>query len=74
MVSIVQPLFIRQMMTYFDGTGDLNTALIYGGLICLGGTINAVVHHPYFLEISKLGIKMRLACSGLIYKKVLFEF
>jgi ATP-binding cassette subfamily C (CFTR/MRP) protein 4 len=70
MVKLVQPLFISRMMTYFDGTGTLNTALIYGGLICLGATFNAVIHHPYFLHIAKLGVKMRLACSGLVYKKV----
>ncbi len=72
MVKLVQPLFISRMMTYFDGTGNINTALLYGGLICLGATFNAVIHHPYFLHIAKLGVKMRLACSGLVYKKVKF--
>ena len=64
------PLFISQMMTYFDGTGDIWTALVYGGLICIGATINCITHHPYFLGVAKVGVKMRLACSGLIYKKV----
>ena len=67
---MAQPLFISKMMTYFDGTGDLSTALLFGGLICLGTTINAITHHPYFLSINKIGVKLRLACSGLIYKKI----
>jgi hypothetical protein len=61
------------MMTYFDGTADIMTALLYGGLICLGATINCIIHHPYFLGMAQIGVKMRLATSGLIYKKVIFQ-
>jgi hypothetical protein len=61
-------------MTYFNGTGDLKTALIYGGLICLGTTIICITNHPYFLEIHKTGVRMRLATNGLIYEKVIYYF
>ena len=71
LVRLGQPLFISQMMTYFDGTGDIKTALVYGGLICIGTTINCIIHHPYFLGMAKIGVKMRLATSGLIYNKVI---
>lgn len=64
------PLLIAQILKYFEGTGDINHALFYAGLLSLGVTINCIVHHPYFLNISRIGIKMRLAASGLIYKKV----
>lgn len=63
------PLFISQILKYFDGTSDLKNTLIYATLMSIGIAINCVVHHPYFLGVGIYGMKIRLACAGLLYKK-----
>jgi ATP-binding cassette subfamily C (CFTR/MRP) protein 4 len=64
------PIFINRILKYFDGQADLKWALMNGFFMSICVTINCILHHPYFLNIYKLGFKMRIACSGLIYKKV----
>jgi ATP-binding cassette subfamily C (CFTR/MRP) protein 4 len=64
------PIFINRILKYFDGQADLKYALINGLYMSFCVTVNCILHHPYFLNIYKLGFKMRIACSGLIYKKV----
>lgn len=64
------PFLISAILSYFDNKIDLNQALIYGSLLCLCMTINSVIHHPYFMQVVLTGMKMRIACSGVIYKKL----
>ena len=49
---------------------DIFYALKYAGLISLGITILCTVYHPFFLSGNMTGLKIRVALSGLIYKKV----
>lgn len=67
---MMMPLFIAQILKYFEGTIDFKNALFYASLMCLGVTVNGLVHHPIILKIVRIGNKMRLATSGLLYKKV----
>jgi ATP-binding cassette subfamily C (CFTR/MRP) protein 4 len=69
-IKLIIPIFINRILKYFDGQSDLNSALLNGFYMSICVTINCVLHHPYFLNSYKLGFKMRVACSGLIYKKV----
>lgn len=66
-----QPFIISSMVGYFKGDIDLITAIEYGLLLVLGVFINTIVHHPMFLCNNIIGLKLRLSCSGLIYKKVI---
>ncbi|CAF0703154.1 unnamed protein product [Brachionus calyciflorus] len=63
------PILISNILKYFEGKSSFDDALMYAGLIALGVGINCIVHHPYFLELTRIGMKMRLATSGLLYKK-----
>ena len=65
-----QPFIISALLQYFQGDADLIHALEYATLLCLGVIINTTVHHPLFLANNLIGLKLRLSCSGLIYKKV----
>nr|APD26522.1 ATP-binding cassette transporter subfamily C member 4 X4 protein [Brachionus koreanus] len=67
------PLLISQILRYFEGSTSFKDALTYATYIAIGVTVNCVVHHPYFLELTRIGMKLRLASSGLLYKKV-FSF
>lgn len=66
------PFVISALLGYFQNTIPLSTALFYGFILCFGVAINAVIHHPLFLYNNLTGMKLRLACTGLIYKKVPF--
>ena len=67
-----QPFVISGMLGYFKGDTDLTTAIEYGIILCLGVFVNTIVHHPMFLCNNIIGVKLRLSCSGLIYKKVIY--
>ncbi len=69
-----QPFIISAILGYFKDEIDLITALLYALLLTIGICINTLTHHPLFLTNNLIGMKMRLACSGLIYKKVSIQF
>ena len=61
---------IAEFIRYFQGEIDLLTALEYGILLCLGMIVISILHNPAFLANIMMGLKCRVACSGLIYKKI----
>ena len=65
-----QPILIAGVLKYFHGLISLNQALIYASMISGFVILASILHHPYFFNVVKLGVKLRIACSGLIYKKV----
>ncbi|CAF0837577.1 unnamed protein product [Brachionus calyciflorus] len=70
-IKIIQPLFISIVLRYFNNTMELTEALIYAGVISVCAIIVGILHHPYYLNACRYGMRLRIACSGLIYKKVL---
>ena len=70
MLKFVTPLLIIGLIKYFDGTNDLETTLIYAGLMSLNIIIGSLIHHPFYMLAFRFGQSLRVACSGLIYKKV----
>lgn len=70
---IIFPILLRKIIAYLNGQLDLNSAVICAALIAFGVTLNCFLHHWYFLEMNKIGIKMKIASCGLIYKKVLLN-
>lgn len=66
---IMTPLLMGYLLKYFDGRIDLRTSLLLGMCICASEFIIPTGHCPYMLAIIKLGMKMSLQCSGLMYKK-----
>ena len=71
-VRISQPILISGLLKYFIGLSDFNDALFYGLLLSIGVGINCVTHHIYYDVLMRSGMLMRIGCSGLIYKRVIF--
>ena len=71
-VKLIQPLLISEVLKYFEGLIDLKIALAYSIIISSTVILNSLLMHPYFLNILLIGMKLRIAVSGIIYKKVAF--
>ncbi len=69
---MLQPFIISALLDYFEGKINVEKALLYGLLLSCCITITCIIHHPYFVNVVLIGIRARIACSGLIYKKVLY--
>lgn len=70
-MKIFQPLLIALILQWFNGTISLNLTLLYAGAVSVLAAIGGILHHPYYNNAYKFGMKARLALSGLIYRKVL---
>lgn len=73
MLKVIQPLLIGGLISYFrrDSTVSMRIALYYATGISLATMGVALVHHPYFFIVQRIGMQMRIACCSLIYKKVI---
>ena len=49
---------------------SLNETIIYAVVISICAIIIGILHHPYYLNATRYGMRMRVAVSGLIYRKV----
>jgi ATP-binding cassette subfamily C (CFTR/MRP) protein 4 len=76
LLRLSQPLFLGRLVRYFsesnsDNAITLEEAYIYaaGVILCSGLTVFAI--HPYMMGIVHVGMKIRVACCSLIYRKAL---
>ncbi|XP_033124996.1 multidrug resistance-associated protein 4-like [Anneissia japonica] len=69
----IQPLFVSYLVMYFTMDSDITTqeAYVYATVIVLFSIVAVTAHHPFFFYSSLLGMRIRVACSGLIYRKAL---
>lgn len=70
LTKIIQPLFISMVLVYFHGGIERREAIMYGCIISVCALIGGVLHHPYYFNSWRIGMKIRVACSGLMYRKV----
>lgn len=70
---MVQPLALGRLLEYFttDNTISKTDAYLYAGGVVLCSAINVFVVHPYMMAILHMGMKLRVACCTLIYRKSL---
>jgi len=54
----------------FCSTTSVEEAYLYALGFSLCAVLLAVYHHPYFYHVQRIGMQIRLAVGGLIYKKV----
>ncbi|KAJ8684448.1 hypothetical protein QAD02_020240, partial [Eretmocerus hayati] len=68
-----QPLLLARLLKYFrkGSTMSLNEAYLYATGVVMCSALNVVVIHPYMMAILHMGMKMRVACCTLIYRKSL---
>lgn len=69
---VAQPLFLAQMLQYFSpgSTISRTEACWYAGgvVLCTGASV--IITNPVWLGSLMLAMKMRVACSSIIYRKV----
>lgn len=69
---VLQPLLLGRMLLYFNSMEvDKSYAYGYAAGIILCSAVNVFVIHPYMMGILHMGMKIRVACCSLIYRKTL---
>ncbi|XP_030747810.1 probable multidrug resistance-associated protein lethal(2)03659 [Sitophilus oryzae] len=73
-LGMVQPLALGKLMNYYSPnqtTVSIQQAYMYAGVLIVSSFLSVVVSHSYMLACHHLGMKMRIACCSLIYRKTL---
>ncbi|CAG9823622.1 unnamed protein product [Phaedon cochleariae] len=73
-IRIAQPMVLGLLIAFYTpGQTDITQgdAYYYAGGVVLCSLINIMCAHPYMLGVLHLGMKMRVACCSLIYRKSL---
>ncbi|XP_060559052.1 ATP-binding cassette sub-family C member 4-like [Ruditapes philippinarum] len=73
-VVILQPLLLSGLIRYFTKDAPFVSEIegyMYTGGIGLCALILAFTHHIYYLGVQTIGVKMKIACSSLIYRQTL---
>ncbi|XP_068901758.1 probable multidrug resistance-associated protein lethal(2)03659 isoform X2 [Tenebrio molitor] len=73
-VCLLPPTFLRDLLNYFtlhQSSITKREALFDGLIILLAFLIRALSFNTLLLELTSLGMKFRIACSSLIYRKLL---
>lgn len=84
-----QPLFLGRLIRYFtqqqikndeekvvstDNLITLEQAYWYAGGVILCSTLSVIIMHPYMMGVFHIGMKIRVGCCSLIYRKVKYIF
>ncbi|KAJ0181224.1 hypothetical protein K1T71_003309 [Dendrolimus kikuchii] len=73
-IRIAQPVFLGKLVEYYSpGHNNIKTneAYIYAAAVVLCSALNVFFVHPYMMAILHMGMKFRVACCSLIYRKSL---
>ncbi|XP_053601424.1 ATP-binding cassette subfamily C member 4-like isoform X2 [Plodia interpunctella] len=73
-IRIAQPVFLGKLVEYYSpGQNSVakEEAYLYAALVILCSALNVFMVHPYMMAILHMGMKFRVACCSLIYRKSL---
>ncbi|XP_067890479.1 multidrug resistance-associated protein 4 isoform X2 [Heterodontus francisci] len=75
-IRIAQPIMLGKVINYFenynpDDTEDYKTAFGYAAGIALCTLFLSILHHLYFFQVQRSGMKLRVAMCHMIYRKAL---
>ncbi|XP_033349715.1 probable multidrug resistance-associated protein lethal(2)03659 isoform X1 [Bombus vosnesenskii] len=72
-IRIVQPFLLARILRYFSGNRqDWSTGIhYYAAAFCVVPLLDAVIIHWAIQTFTHLGMKVRVACCTLIYRKIL---
>ncbi|XP_053395758.1 ATP-binding cassette sub-family C member 4-like [Mercenaria mercenaria] len=70
---IIQPILLSGLIRYFTTDSPVSKAesYMYAGGVGFCAFIQAFTHHPYYHGVQMIAVRMKIACSSLIYKKSL---
>ncbi|XP_060815467.1 probable multidrug resistance-associated protein lethal(2)03659 isoform X2 [Bombus pascuorum] len=68
---VMQPIFLGKLLKYYTDTMTKEDAYLYAGGVVLCSGVLIFITHPYMLGILHMGMKFRIACCTLIYRKAL---
>lgn len=71
---VIQILCFGQLLSYFTpGQKEISKdgAWLYAAGIVAPTLLKVITFHPFMLYSCSIGIKMRLGCAGLVYRKIL---
>lgn len=71
-LRITQPILLGLLIDYFvlESKVERSQAFIYAGLVSLNTICLALVHGPYYWQIMRLGMHIRVALGTAVYHKV----
>ena len=69
----MQPIFLQRLLSFFTPgtTITLSEAYGYAGGIILCTVLSVLIMNPFWMAILHIGMKLRVACCSLVYRKVL---
>lgn len=74
-IKVIQPVLLGKMIEYFETYDPTNTSAVYEAYSYAAGislsTLGlTVLHHLYFYNVQRAGMKIRVAMCHMIYRKV----
>ncbi|MFH4976944.1 hypothetical protein AB6A40_003653 [Gnathostoma spinigerum] len=72
-IKFVQPIAMGVLIRYFRYDSPLTRTNAYLAATCftLAGAATALLHHPYFYSLQKIGMELKIAACGMIMEKAL---
>nr|XP_015838864.1 PREDICTED: multidrug resistance-associated protein 4-like isoform X2 [Tribolium castaneum] len=72
-IYLGQPFHLNKLLHCYDPdqTATAKDVLYHGVIIILISFLGVVIIHFFFLEFATIGLEMRIACTSLIYRKLL---
>ncbi|XP_076648686.1 putative multidrug resistance-associated protein lethal(2)03659 isoform X2 [Halictus rubicundus] len=73
LLRVLQPIFLGRLLKYYSSPNEITKeeAYWYATGVILCSALLIFVIHPYMMAILHMGMKMRVACCSLIYRKAL---
>lgn len=71
---IIQTLALGELIQHFsldESERSTIEAYVYATIIAIAVVINLLISHNYFLGLQHIGMKLRISCCSLIYRKSL---
>ncbi|KAI4497628.1 hypothetical protein M0802_007168 [Mischocyttarus mexicanus] len=70
---VLQPYTLGLLIWHFDprATSTVTEAYLYASAVVVLITLTALIHHHTQLGSMEIGMRMRVACSSLVYRKIL---
>ncbi|GFT55310.1 hypothetical protein NPIL_228742 [Nephila pilipes] len=72
-IHVLQPIFLGYLIEHFSRMKTLTEVrlYIYTACVCLLAAMFVFTHHKYFFGAQRIGMRLRIACCTLVYRKSL---